>query len=286
MALPKKTKKEKLAPNFVVFLVEGDSDQIALESPLSELIYQKYPDFEVRFLQQQRLVNKSGTEVDDNEDDDDGYIIEDEYAYGGDITSSPFVTPNNIETKIENRFIRPATKSEGLYPRRIAKIIQIVDMDGAYVPKDCVVPISPDHASLDTIYYDGEKGVIEALNIEEIRERNERKQKNLEYLLSLTTQGIIIKTSTIPYEIYFFSSNLDHFITYNANLSSGKRGCADQFLRTYGLFPDRFCSLFKEDSDAIGYMGYYESWAEVKKESNSVKRMTNIDWLIRRLLDD
>ena len=48
--MPKRNKKEKQAPNIVIFLVEGESDKIALELPLSNLIFDKFPEYEVRFL--------------------------------------------------------------------------------------------------------------------------------------------------------------------------------------------------------------------------------------------
>ena len=114
--MPKKNKKEKHPPNIVVFLVEGESDQIALETALSELIFIAHPDYEVRFLLQQRLVNSSGEEQDDPEDEEDDLPGDEEYKYGGDITTSSFVTPKNIETKITNRFIKPAVKAgDGFY---------------------------------------------------------------------------------------------------------------------------------------------------------------------------
>lgn len=282
LVLPKKSKKEKQAPNFVVFLVEGESDQIALETPLSELIFERHPEYEVRFLLQQRLVNNTGEEVDDNDDEDD-FLEEDEYAYGGDITTSPFVTPENIVIKIENRFIKPATKAEGLYPKRIARIIQIVDMDGAFLPEERILPLSLERGTLEKPFYDGENGVVEARDVEAIRERNARKQKNVEHLLSLSATGIKIGTRTIPYEVYFFSSNLDHVINNDANLESGKKYYADRFLRAYGLFTERFIRFFSDNHVAIGYKGYYESWNEIKQGSNSVKRMTNIDYLIKSL---
>ena len=291
--MSKKSKKEKQSPNFIVFLVEGESDKIALENPLSELFFEKYPDYEVRFLLQQRIVNKYGDEVDDdvdeddddsaddNEEDHDAYI-EEEYVEGGDITTSSFVTPKNIVIKIENRFIKPATKAEGIYSRRIVKIIHIVDLDGAYVPDECVVPLSPERTASEKPFYDGEQGIIEARDVEAIRDRNARKQANLDFLLSLTEGGIKIGSRVIPYEIYFFSSNLDHFINHDANLDSGKKYYADRFLREYGFDTEKFASFFFSDPAAIGHLGYYESWEEIKNQ-NSVKRFTNIDCLIRRL---
>ena len=116
--MPKKSKKDKLGPNIVVFLVEGESDKIALELPLSNLIFDKFPEYEVRFLLQERQISKKGDEVDnidtdDDEDEEEELIDEVEYEYGGDITASSFVTPSNIESKITYRFIGPAIKKEG-----------------------------------------------------------------------------------------------------------------------------------------------------------------------------
>ena len=49
---------------------------------------------------------------------------------------------------------------------------------------------------------------------------------------------------------------------------------------------DSFVSFFFEDPDAIGHMGYAESWKYVMDGSHSVRRFTNIDCLIRRLMEE
>lgn len=284
--MAKKTKKEKQAANIFVFLVEGDSDQIALELPLATMITDKYPEYEVRFLQQQKLVDKTGEEVEDSDkDEEDGFIEEDEYERGGDITASPYVKPENIETKINSRFIKPVTKAEGVYPKKIVRIVQIVDLDGAFIPDKSVISLSDENIGLDNPFYDGEKGTIETKNIPGIIERNKRKRKNLEYLISLSDTGIKIGTRTIPYEIYFFTSNLDHFINHDANMKDSKRYKADQFVRKYGLDTEDFCKYFFDDPASIGCLGYRESWEEIRKGTNSVKRFTNIDCLIRQFID-
>lgn len=284
--MTKKNKREKKAPNILAFLVEGESDQIALDVPLGNMIAEKYPDFQVRFLLQQKLVNKSGEEVEDNDnDEEDEFIEEDEYDEGGDITSSFYVTPDKIETKIHNRFIKPATKAEGVYPKRIARIIQIVDLDGVFLPDENVVPLSVEHSDRNDPFYNDEAGTIEAPNVISIRERNERKRKNIDYLLSLSKNGIKIGHNTIPYEIYFFSSNLDHFIHNDANMSGSKKQKARAFVKKHGLDTDKFCKFFFEDNSSIGRLGYKESWEEIKKGQNSVKRFTNIDCLIRTIAE-
>ena len=288
--MPKRNNREKQEPNFVVFLVEGDSDRIALELPLSELIDQKHPEYQVRFLFQERRINLSGDELEDEDSNEDEDGIDDDsedncvLELGGDITTSSFVTPNNIEIKITNRFIMPVVIKEGIYPKRIARIIHIVDLDGAYIPDTSIVPLSFEHRAYDHPFYDGEKGIIEAANVPTIIDRNDRKRRNLEYLLSLSE--IKIKTKRVPYELYFFSSNLDHFINHDANIEGGKKRLADLFMRNYGLDNDAFVSFFFNDERAIGHMGYEESWKYIKEGSNSVRRFTNIDCLIRKLLED
>lgn len=284
--MAKRNKKEKQQPNTIVFLVEGDSDRIALEIPLEFLITEKYPDYNVKFLLQQKYVSPTGEEFDCNDDDDNDYITEDEYISGGDITSNPFTTPENIEQRITYRFIKPAEKAEGLYPKHIAKIIQITDMDGVYVPDGYVKPFDVERKGHDGPYYNADSCVIETDDIDGIIARNERKRRNLDYLLSLTSTGIKVKSKTIPYEIYFFSSNLDHFINNDANMVGGKRYQADRFMRTYGLDNEKFCNYFFQDGASVGKLGYYESWDMIREETNSISRFTNIDCLIRKLMND
>lgn len=283
--MSRRNRTEKQTPNIVVFLVEGKCEIKALEVPLSNMIDEKYPEYQVRFLRQICRVNKIGIEIEDADDDEDDEIIIEEFEYdeGGDITTSSFVKPSNIETKITNRFIMPVTKKEGIYPKRIAKIIHIVDLDGAYIPDENIVSFSKDHQDREKNFYDGENGLIEVADVESIIDRNKRKRNNLDYLLNLPDQKIKIKTKSIPYEIYFFSSNLDHFINNDANLENGKMYLADQFVRNYGFDIEEFSKYFFDDAGSIGHMGYEESWAFIKEGTNSVKRFTNIDCLIRML---
>lgn len=285
--MPKKRKRERHEPNIVVFLVEGESDKIVLELPIADLITEKNPDYEVRFLLQERVVNNVGDEVADveNEEDEEESIPEIEYAYGGDITTSSYVSPVNIESKITRRFILPAVRKDGIYPKKIAKIIHIVDLDGAYIPDENIVPYSKERFGYEKLYYDDINGQIETSSIDATVLRNEHKRNNIDYLLNLPEEKIKIKSKLIPYEIYFFSSNMDHFVNNDANIKEGKLRLAREFLEEYGLDTESFCTYFLNDANSIGKLGYKESWEEVKKGLNSVKRFTNIDCLIRKLKD-
>ena len=284
MAKRSKEKRDKQQPNIILFLVEGESDIIALETPLALLIEEKYPDYHVRFLLQHKLVDQTGNEV-DSDDDDDEYLPEVEYKIGGDVTTSPCDKPEKIVQKINSRFIQPAINSEGLYPKRIAQIIQVTDLDGTYIPDDCVRGYQPERGGYRKPFYNTDRKWIETDNVEGIISRNKIKSRNIDYLYSLTNEGIKIKQKTIPYEIYYFSSNLDHFINGNANIEGGKRKLAERFLRSYGLDTEAFCDYFLNDKNSVGKLGYYESWDMIREGTNSIDRYTNLDCLIRKLID-
>lgn len=286
--MAKRSKQEKQQPNFILFLVEGESDILALETSLSELIYNKYPDYEVRFLLQHKYLSPCGEEFDcDDEEDNDANnsISDNEFVTGGDITTSSYVTPQNIEQKITSRFIMPAVKKEGIYPKKIAKIIQIIDLDAAYIPDERITPFSAEHKEANKLFYNTAERIVETDNVEGIIERNKRKRSNIDYLFSLSSRGIKIKSKTIPYEAYFFSSNLDHFINNDANVQYGKRRLARDFLEKYGLYTNAFCNYFINDMNAVGSIGYTESWDWIRSGLNSISRSTNIDCLIRRLTE-
>lgn len=255
--------------NVVLFLVEGKSDRLALQIAIPELYDQIDENIEVFFP----------------------IITEAEEEKGGDISSTYFtdkrgkkhwVDPHNIEEAIEVSFFRDFFEKEKIMPKDITEIIQIVDTDGAFIPEEGVRL----NAALtkDTSPHYTEDG-IECTDVEKIRMRNTQKSGNLEYLSSLTR--IKVKQKSIPYSIYYFSCNLDHFIHRSANLDyRDKRLLADTFSKNYIGDTEGFVKTISEDPGAVKNMSYEESWAFIKKDMNSLKRHTNINILFARLLDE
>ena len=92
-----------------------------------------------------------------------------------------------------------------------------------------------------------------------------------------------IKQKSIPYEAYYFSSNMDHYIHHEANPKFNKAQMAEEF--GFHISEKDFISYFCDDPDALGHLGYQESWDEIRKENQSVCRHTNLDYLIRSLLE-
>ncbi len=65
-----------------------------------------------------------------------------------------------------------------------------------------------------------------------------------------------------------------------------ERNLSNQFVKEYGLDREAFIKYFLEDEGSIEHMGYQQSWAFIWKDAGSVKRYTNIECLIRRLMSE
>ena len=243
----------------VLFLVEGLSEINALWTIMSELYEKIDENAEVFFCQME----------------EDGVV-------GGDITSRNGVTPEKIEMLMHKLVVGPLLERENIYPKDVTEIIQIVDLDGAYIPDESIVypsePLSDDHP---VIYYEDR---IEANNVTGIRIRNVRKRNNIDYLTS--RQEIKVKTKTIPYSIYYMSCNLDTFLHRETNISTGREKCDRAALFSSKFDGDALAAaqFFINDPDAACGMTLDESWAYIRQGHNSLKRYTNINLLFEKLL--
>ena len=273
----RKEKKEKRPANVIVVIVEGISDCKALEFHLSELFCKKYgKDITIKFQIRERVIER-------RIDDEDDYI-DDEIEEGGDITTEWLSKPSNIEDRIYKQYVIPLmNNSSGILPKFFLKIIHVMDLDGAYIDDDSIVPLTENHLDDDKPFYDGENQQIKTGNVEGIIFRNRQKRENIDYLLSLPEGKIKINQKSIPYEAYYFSSNLDHFIHHEANLKFNKVELAEEF--GLNTSEEDFISYFCDDPASLGRLGYQESWDEIRKGNQSVCRHTNLDCLIRSLLE-
>ena len=253
----------------VLFLVEGKSDREALQIAISKL----YEKFDENTRVEFSTIYHKDTE-----------------KRGGDITTTKYtdkrgkkkwVSPENIEDAIYLLFLEKFFDEKKIMPKDISEVIQIVDLDGAYVPDDCILldsKLSEDDAPFYT------NSSINCLDVEKMVLRNKYKRENLNDLCARTT--IKIKTQTKPYSIYFFSSNLDHFLHHKANLDNRQKvALADTFSNGFIVDEDveGFVRFFTEDPDAITGLTYDESWAFIKSGTNSLARHTNFNILLNKL---
>ena len=178
-------------------------------------------------------------------------------------------------------------RSEGLYdakimPKDISEIIQVVDLDGAYIPHDCIL-FDPDLTEEESPLYTDTS--INCVDVEKIVRRNKQKRENLNDLSSRKT--IKVKAQTKPYSVYYFSSNLDLFLHHNANLDYRQKvALADSFSSEFIGDVDGFIRTISEDPGAVNGMTYDESWSFIKDGKNSLGRHTNLNILLNKLLSE
>lgn len=258
----------------VIFLVEGFSEINALGSPFESIFkVQKYHGKEciVRFG---RMKNSR-------------YYRDP----GGDITGEKDVNVHNIKKRIVDWMIKPILID--FYAEDIEEVIHIVDMDGAYIPLENIVPQIKKGEKRVTY----EDGKIFACFPEDVKERNDRKSKNLNFLQTVTT--IEIKhtihsyrpkgkgerhSTVVPYSVYYFSSNLDHYIHHDANMMNcDKVRQAGKFGNKCSKNMDFFYKTFIQDPDSVCDGTYKDSWEFIKTSINSVERHTNIGIFINTL---
>lgn len=139
----------------VIVIVEGISDEMALEGSLRNL----YRSKEVRF----KVVRS-------------------------DITSDRNSSSNNIKAKVAE-LIKSEMSRFSLDREDILKVIHIVDMDGAYINEDAI----KESSEIQEFKYT--ETHILAPSIEKVVERNERKAKNLNVLSCLNKINVSLDYS-------------------------------------------------------------------------------------------
>lgn len=107
------------------------------------------------------------------------------HIMGGDITTKSGVRPDNILSRIGNE-VRAYAKSNFFTYKDFQEIIHIVDMDGAYIPDECIIE---DPSAKDPVYSTEE---IRTCSVAAIVERNKQKRNNLENYVFLPNCGTFL----------------------------------------------------------------------------------------------
>lgn len=257
---------------FVCFCVDGQSDIDALQVPFSDLF----------------------DEIGGDDINVDFRYAEFQGENHGDITTLKNVDPSNIEKMIYKYYFKQQDKSSELGWGDLTYIIHIIDLDGAYVADDCIREFTAEEMSLanslvtkgkgkDTLYMGDHIAVRPESNnskppsVLKMIDRNSRKRKNVEYLLSI--DEITVGKKTVKYALYFFSSNLDHFLYGDPNLTGPeKMRKATEFGRRIGD-AELLTDFFKK-SEFCTKDDYFLSWKALRKDNASITRGTNVNLLI------
>lgn len=199
---------------------------------------------------------------------------------GGDPTSDIDIYPGNIEQSISDRIDRVTEEGIYIYPQEVVKIIQIVDTDGAYIDNQRIVERDTTSKKENRSYFEDR---IET-NDKFATERNlQRKRENLDFLSSKRT--FKLKSRTVEYSIYFFSSNLEHFMYGEQNMESCRKvGAAKDFSLSCMDDLEVFLNKMRFGEFLLKELTYDESWNYIKERGlRSLSRVSNINHLFSDL---
>ncbi|MBE5961676.1 MAG: hypothetical protein E7256_09895 [Lachnospiraceae bacterium] len=189
----------------------------------------------------------------------------------GDITTRANQSAKNITAKV-GKVVKDFCGNI-FSAKDFLKIIHLVDTDGAFIGEDHVEQSDNRHPFyLDTC--------IQTSNVKGIIERNEQKAENLEKLV-----GVKTVMQTIPYSVYYFSSNLEHVLHNKRNLQTQEKDelamkFEQRFLRDINAFVQEMT-----ESEIAVKGDYEETWEFIKKEENSLKRYTNFGLCLKENKD-
>ena len=215
----------------VIFIVEGTSDKSALEN-IFKKIYKRNKEIDFRFT-------------------------------NGDITSNPDITTENVENKIYD-IIKEVINDRKLKNSDILQVVQIFDMDGAYIPDTAII-------SGSTYAFKDSTTSISCTYPKRVSERNENKRKIINHLLK---QAVI---KSFSYEMYFMSCNLDHALYDKINLNKElKQEYADRFYERF-IGKEYMFPQFLETDVVNGVPdNLITSWQYIKEDLHSLERHTNL----------
>lgn len=188
----------------------------------------------------------------------------------GDITTKDNVTSNTILAELGKCINRFKNDSYNVYKYKnedFSEIVHLVDMDGAFITDECIIEHDED------IFYDEDS--IYCRNRDYIIARNKQKRDNIKKLVE--TNKIL---KIVPYSIYYFSSNLEHVLHDETNISKARKNkLSENFDIKYGNDEKLFCEFFLDATFSVNKQ-YKESWEFIKDDKNSLKRHTNFNLFI------
>ena len=155
----------------------------------------------------------------------------------------------------------------------ILLVAQITDTDGVFISDDCVII---DGGVERMAYRDGEIAVANDKKYEEIIKRNQVKSSRVKALVNTP-----FTLSSIPYQMYYFSCNLDHVLHGQQFIGEkDKVGKAEAFASSQS--GPEFKSFISEQALYEGE-SYEQSWEFIFAEANSLKRCTNFGLFLEEL---
>ncbi|AEE15849.1 hypothetical protein [Treponema brennaborense] len=180
-------------------------------------------------------------------------------------------TPGDIISIISKRITDSLAIDRIRFPTDVERIIHIIDTDGAFISPEYVM-----EGTNNKIQYTENEIITNSRN--QIEERNKAKRLIVQKLCKLQ------KIFDIPYQIFFFSRNLEHVLHNKIeNLTDeDKKNLSNSFDDKYGEKKDLKSFLdFINDTNFAVPGTYSETWVFILKDKNSLKRYSNLNLLFK-----
>jgi hypothetical protein len=191
----------------------------------------------------------------------------------GDLTTMNGVTTSEIKKDVGNEIttVTKSNKAPHFEKSDIEKVIMFTDTDGCFI-ENKFVQYSDKLKSYEKRYF---LDHIEAAKPETIQKRNKQKSANLKVINSCS------EISGLPFEMYYFSCNIDHALYNQNNLSSDKKKkLSRNFSVKYYQKPLEFLDFLKKEN-IVPEGSYLETWKFIEQENHSLERWTNFLALLK-----
>lgn len=181
---------------------------------------------------------------------------------GNDVTSDERLSDKSFMSRIWSS-IASTLSQLGLCKSDLSRIIQITDLDGAFIPDSNIVG---GWKGNELFYTDN---CIHAKDAQEIRRRNARKRRRIDTLLQTNS------LSGIPYLLCYMSQNIEHVLVDERNcFYKNKKLLAKERRSQWGKDLSTFKSIMQKYNDSC--QTWQESWAYVRTGLHSLERGTNL----------
>ena len=233
--------------DIVVIVVEGPSDKLYLEVPMS-LIFE----------------NKYGSDA--------SFVVLSDFT--GDYLYENQDVSSILDKYVEGELRKPKFKMSEEIAKHIVAVYHIIDIDQSYVSEDLIHKgdFNSFHYSSDGIHY---------CRPEEVSKRNRIKRQNIEKLL--LKKNVDLFNSKIQYHLFYYSVNIDHFYYDKLNISDEEKY---HLARTYSeailnkQSESGRIKKFYSDIDGINPpefpKDYKLTWDYIQCDNNCLKRCTNV----------
>ena len=187
----------------------------------------------------------------------------------GDITSQNGIDEFKIRNEI-GKIVKSFKDKYHLNPEHFMEVVHIIDTDGAFIDDKSII-----YADVESPqYYDDG---IKTKNVDDIISRNHRKRAIIERMLKISS---VLKS--VPYSVFYFSSNMDHVLHGKANMEQKEKdNYADAFDDRFADDPSGFLKLMCESAFTVNGT-YQESWEYIKVGNNSVCQHSNFSVYLDR----